>query len=1477
MVQTIPHPVVQTVDRNSIQPGNLYAFRLTAVDSAGNQSVPSDIVSVGIPHVVWTLNQIPSGSPTTVPLSSFISDPDNNTSEMIINISNQNNVTATVNGTNLILTPNPLAYVGSAGFTIRIEDPDGFWDSANVQFNIVQANQPPVVSDIPNQTIPEGQNFATINLDNYVADPDNPDDQITWTYGGNTSLTVSISPTRVATITVPNSNWNGSETITFTATDPGGLSDSDPATFTVTPVNDPPVVSDIPNQTVPEGQNFATISLDNYVADPDNPDNQITWTFSGNTALTVSISPTRVATISVPNSNWNGSETITFTATDPGGLFDSDPATFTVTPVNDPPAVADIPDQTITEGNNFSVIQLDNFVSDPDNPDDQITWTYSGNTELTVSISPTRVATISIPNSNWNGSETITFTATDPGGLSDSDPATFTVTPVNDPPVVVDIPDQTITEGNNFSVIQLDNFVSDPDNPDNQITWTYSGNNELNVNIDANRVATIAIPNTNWNGSETITFTATDPGGLSDSDPATFTVTGVNDPPHITSNPVTGATQGQLYQYQVTANDPDPGDVLTYSLITSPGFININATSGLISGTPAVADTGAHIVEARVTDVAGAFDTQNYTLTVLYSNAPPVVSDIPNQTISEGQNFATISLDNYVADPNNPDDEITWTYSGNSELTVSISPARVATITPPNPDWNGSETITFTATDPGGLSDSDPATFTVTPVNDPPQITSNPVLNVAAGDIYEYQVTAIDPDPSEVLTYSLTTAPAFLSVNSTSGLISGTPAMTDTGSHNVAVRVEDLQGAFDTQNYVLTVTFVNLAPVVADIPDQTIIEGSNFSVIQLDNFVSDPNNTVNQIAWTYSGNNELNVNIDVNRVATIIIPDSNWNGSETITFTATDPGGLSDSDPSTSTVTGVNDPPHITSFPVTAATQGQLHHHQVTANDPDPGDVLTYSLVTSPGFLNINDTTGLISGTPAVTDTGAHPVEVRVTDLAGAFDTQNYTLTVLYSNAPPIVADIPDQIISEGLNFATISLDDYVTDPENPDDEITWTFSGNLVLTVSISPTRMATITPPNPDWNGNETITFTATDPGGLSDSDPATFTVTPVNDPPVLNLSQLILQGVSSQTFDLKPFAIDVESSVYDLSWQFNSYSHFQFTWEDGLNKIIRIENIDATLSENGYFIVSDPEGASDTSLVTLFYIADTSDTGPSLALLPEQMNFKEDFSLSIKLDTVCFDVTNAFNELTFQFYPGDNLHHSYNAATSLLEIYADPDWFGDSDFRIDVTDPDGHLTSKTMSLQVEPVCDLSHIKINPMAQNQVAVEIDTDEPSSIEMSFWVTPFLKSTYKSSEFAVKHNFSLSDLIPDTTYSYSLTLFDTSGIEMLYSDSTFNTTYQISPTENLAEVYVFPNPYRPSRGHSVVVFDNIPADAKDLVVFSLTGDLVYERTFSGLPQRRMPWNVINNNGDRLASGFYIYVLKGENGKKIKSGKIAVIR
>jgi len=802
---------------------------------------------------------------------------------------------------------------------------DDFWvnnggslDNWSLEITYMNPVVLPVVTDIGDQTVAEGATFASIDLDDYVSDGDNTDDQISWSASGNNSLQVVIDPvTHVATISAPNADWYGSESITFTASDPVLLTDSDPATFTITPVNDAPVLSDIPGQQIAEGSLFVSINLDNFAADVDNTDEQLTWVYSGNTQLSVSINSSHVATISAPNADWNGVETISFKVADPAGLFDEDAAVFSVTAVNDAPVINPIPNQTIAEGGTFSVIALDNYVSDMDNSDAQMVWTYSGNIHLTVSISAERVAIISVPNADWNGSENIIFKVTDQGSLSDSDTCAFVVTAVNDAPQVIDIPDQTIAEGASFTTIALDNYVNDVDNNDSQIAWTFSGNSTLQVSINQNRIATISLPDPDWNGVETITFKATDPGNLNDTDPAVFTVTAVND--------------------------------------------------------------------------------------------APVVSPVPQQTVDEGATFGAIALDEYVSDVDHTDAQLAWTYSGNSQLQVSINASRIASVSIPNSEWNGSETITFKAADPAGLSDDEAVVFTVNAVND--------------------------------------------------------------------------------------------APVVQNIPPQSIGEGGSFSTIALDNFVADIDNPDEQLDWTYSGNFNLNVVINSSRIASISLADQDWSGSEIITFTATDPAGLSDHDTVKFTVTNVNDPPEITSTPKTAATQGYLYQYQVTVDDPDAGDEHKFSLTVHPDFLTINENTGLISGTPGPNDVGIHAVSVIVEDNSGLSDQQDYQLTVLNQNDPPLISPIPDQSISEGESFASITLDNYVSDMDEGDAGLVWSFAGNVDLQVSINPNRIATVSAPSVEWSGAENIIFVVEDSGGLNDQDTVLFAISSSNDAPVLN----------------------------------------------------------------------------------------------------------------------------------------------------------------------------------------------------------------------------------------------------------------------------------------------------------------------------------------------------------------------------------------
>lgn len=121
---------------------------------------------------------------------------------------------------------------------------------------------------------------------------------------------------------------------------------------------------------------------------------------------------------------------------------------------------------------------------------------------------------------------------------------------VNDPPVVSAIADQSISEGESFTNTNLNDYVFDDLTPDSSIQWTFSGNSELAVTIDANNQAAVATPDSNWTGSETITYTAEDEGGKKDSTSVTYTVNG----PSVLLSDLSGLPE----TFSVSQNYPNP-------------------------------------------------------------------------------------------------------------------------------------------------------------------------------------------------------------------------------------------------------------------------------------------------------------------------------------------------------------------------------------------------------------------------------------------------------------------------------------------------------------------------------------------------------------------------------------------------------------------------------------------------------------------------------------------------------------------------------------------------------------------------------------------------------------------------------------------------------------------------------------------------------------------------------------------------------
>ena len=180
---------------------------------------------------------------------------------------------------------------GSLEFTVRAYDRWGNDASLSVpMFYEGDKTYPPKISDkLAAQTVAENESFEDVALDSVVVIPPEADyvpAELTWHIteedpSGKLELTYDAG-TRSFSVAVPDSEWAGSEVFFFEAEAPGNLSDSKAATFTVTPVNDPPVIL-VKNQRRLVGSSFDTLVLSESAYDPDDTVSSLNWHFQRGT------------------------------------------------------------------------------------------------------------------------------------------------------------------------------------------------------------------------------------------------------------------------------------------------------------------------------------------------------------------------------------------------------------------------------------------------------------------------------------------------------------------------------------------------------------------------------------------------------------------------------------------------------------------------------------------------------------------------------------------------------------------------------------------------------------------------------------------------------------------------------------------------------------------------------------------------------------------------------------------------------------------------------------------------------------------------------------------------------------------------------------------------------------------------------------------------------------------------------------------
>ena len=91
---------------------------------------------------------------------------------------------------------------------------------------------------------------------------------------------------------------------------------------------------------------------------------------------------------------------------------------------------------------------------------------------------------------------------------------------------------------------------------------------------------------------------------------------------------------------------------------------------------------------------------------------------------------------------------------------------------------------------------------------------------------------------------------------------------------------------------------------------------------------------------------------------------------------------------------------------------------------------------------------------------------------------------------------------------------------------------------------------------------------------------------------------------------------------------------------------------------------------------------------------------------------------------------------------------------------------------------------------------------------------------------------------------------------------------------DLSGVIVYPNPFIPDKGHTLITFEHITEDAV-IKIYKINGELVRKIEVDN-SNGITTWNVTNDAQKHLGSGGYIYLITNSAGEKV-IGKIAIVK
>jgi len=449
------------------------------------------------------------------------------------------------------------------------------------------------------------------------------------------------------------------------------------------------------------------------------------------------------------------------------------------------------------------------------------------------------------------------------------------------------------------------------------------------------------------------TVTVTDTGGRTASADLNITVTGLQ----VTSTSLAEGTVGQAYSQELAASGGDASYSWSVTSGTLPDGLSL-ASDGTISGTATAASSGE--VTFTVTD--GKSRAASATLTVKIAG----VLEVSNTTLAAGVVGDDYSVTLAAAGGSGP---YTWQATG-LPLGIELSGGKLVGI----PTAAGSSTVELTVSDDAGRTATASLELVVGPAV---AVTTTSLPYAVASELYSATLGA--SGGTAPYTWAATGLPSGISVNSETGVLSGTPAGSEAGTTaTVELTVSDAHHKTATATVQLALRG-SLGVTTSTLPEGTVNVAYTQTLAAAGGLAP--------YSWSVVSGLPSGMSLSTGGVLSGTPTATGDSNIEVKVTDASDPALTS----TATLVLTVKDPVSITTTSVSEATVGGAHDQSLAASGGTSPYAWSVVGGTLPEGLSLS-TDGTLSGTP--TSSQSVSISVKVTDHVGRTASLPMTVTV---------------------------------------------------------------------------------------------------------------------------------------------------------------------------------------------------------------------------------------------------------------------------------------------------------------------------------------------------------------------------------------------------------------------------------------------------------------------------------------------------